>query len=156
MSNSPYISLNEAAELTGRAKSTISKALKNGKVSFVSQDPKSKQFQIDPAEVLRVFPKKQEAGNVSLKETEKNTNGNSNLDAEVQALRQQIDAVQQERDRERDQLQQHIEDLRGRVERAERKEDQLQALLTDQREKFKGPAKRGFWARLVGQGLRHD
>jgi hypothetical protein len=51
------------------------------------------------------------------------------------------------------QLEAHIADLRGRVDRAERKEDQLMAQLTDQRETKKEaaelPQKRGFFARFT-------
>ena len=72
MSGRTYISLNEAATLTGRAKSTISKALKSGKMSYISKDPKSGAYEIDPAEALRTFPRKQETSNSYQKETPRN------------------------------------------------------------------------------------
>ncbi len=45
----------------------------------------------------------------------------------------------------------HIEDLRARLERADREKDQLQALLTDQRTRVAEPPRQGFWARLRGR-----
>ena len=80
-------------------------------------------------------------------------NRNNELQAEVEALREQIERADVERGRERAQLEAHIDDLRGRVERAERKEDQLMAQLTDRRETKRGPIeppkKRGFFARFM-------
>jgi len=55
-----------------------------------------------------------------------------------------------ERDRERGQLVDQIEDLRARLDGAEAERVRLNALLTDQRENFKAPAKRSFFARLLG------
>jgi len=139
MSNSPYISLNEAAELTGRAKSTISKALKNGKMSYVSQDPDTKQYQIDPAEALRAFPKKQETGNGDRKETPKNTIGNSALQVKLEVMEQRFADAEKT-----------IEDLRGRLDAESAERRALTAMLTDQRQSATESPKRGFWARLMG------
>ncbi|MGL1889775.1 MAG: hypothetical protein OCD76_24895 [Reichenbachiella sp.] len=47
-------SLNEAAKLCGRAKSTLSKAIKSGRMSASKND--KGQFEIDPIELDRVFP----------------------------------------------------------------------------------------------------
>jgi hypothetical protein len=52
----PYISAGKAAELAGVSGGTISKALTSGKLSYVSKDKSG--YQIDPAEVVRVFPPK--------------------------------------------------------------------------------------------------
>ena len=57
MSETPYVSLSEAAKIAGRSKSTLSKALASGKMSYVSKDPGTGAFAIDPAEALRVFPR---------------------------------------------------------------------------------------------------
>jgi DNA-binding transcriptional regulator GbsR (MarR family) len=53
-----YLTLGEAAKATGKSKPTISKYIKNGKISYVSKDDKG--YQIDPAELFRVFPVKNE------------------------------------------------------------------------------------------------
>lgn len=46
--------LGEAAKATGKSKTTISKAIKNGKISASKLD--NGQYQIDPAELHRVYP----------------------------------------------------------------------------------------------------
>ena len=50
-----YLSLGKAAKEAGVAKSTISKALSSGKLSY--REKNSDGYQIDPAEVFRVYPK---------------------------------------------------------------------------------------------------
>lgn len=76
--------------------------------------------------------------------------GDLSAEGGVDALREQIARGETERARERMQLEAHIADLRGRVDRAERKEDQLMAQLTDQREIVELRQKRGFF--LVSRG----
>ena len=50
------LSLRQAAEATGKSKSTISKALTSGKISYVSKDESG--YQIEPSELFRVYPPK--------------------------------------------------------------------------------------------------
>src|SRR3984893_16392941 len=50
-----YLSLGRAAKEAGVAKSTISKALSSGKLSY--REKNSDGYQIDPAELFRVYPK---------------------------------------------------------------------------------------------------
>lgn len=52
------ISLRQAASLCGKAESTISKALKSGKMKFVRKTSNGQGYMIDPAEALRVYPKR--------------------------------------------------------------------------------------------------
>lgn len=138
MTNSPYISLNEAAALTGRAKSTISKALTNGKVSYVSKDPKTGAYEIDPAEVLRVFPTKQETPKIHQNETIRNPTENSILQVKLNASEQRfLDAEKT------------IEDLRARLDKSEAARERQDLFLSDMRKATPEPRK-GFWARFVG------
>jgi hypothetical protein len=58
MENSHNFTLNEAAKETGRSKGTISKALNNGKLSYISKTKSG--YQIEPEELFRVFPLKQD------------------------------------------------------------------------------------------------
>ena len=151
MAETPYVSLSEAAKITGRSKSTLSKALASGRMSYVSKDAETGAFAIDPAEALRVFPR---TGGGGFRDRDRTGGERGNrkplmtLESELAALRQTLEAAEQERTREREQLERHIEDLRARAERAERKEDQLQALLTDQREKAAERPRRGLWGFL--------
>ena len=50
-----YLSLGKAAKEAGVAKSTISKALSSGKLSYREKNPDG--YKIDPAELFRVYPK---------------------------------------------------------------------------------------------------
>ena len=146
MSDSPYMSLNEVAKLTGRAKSTISKALKSGKMSYVSKDERSGAYEIDPAEAERVFPRKQEtAASDHIKNTDK-THGNSALSVEVKMLREQIERGDLDRNREREQLSRQVEILQEQIERQSADHRQALAVITDQREQPKAKFK-WIWQR---------
>lgn len=50
------LTLGQAAKETGLSKATISKALKSGRLSFINKSPAG--YEIDPAELFRVFPVK--------------------------------------------------------------------------------------------------
>lgn len=148
MGNSTYLTLGQAAEMCGWSKGAISKAIKSGKMS-VHEKTKA-GFQLDPAEVLRVFPKKTETLQNEQSETPDKHSGNSAVSGEVNALRQQIATAELERTREREQLTDRIESLQQMLadEKSERR--QLTALLSDQREKVVEPQRKGLWARLRG------
>ena len=53
MSERSFFSLGQAAKLVGRSKSTLSKAIRSGRLSVTSRDGGS--YQIDAAELFRVF-----------------------------------------------------------------------------------------------------
>jgi predicted RNase H-like nuclease (RuvC/YqgF family) len=148
MRNSVYLTLGQAAEMCGWSKGAISKAIKSGKISVHKKTKAG--FQLDPAEVLRVFPKKTETLHDERLETASKHSENSGVSGEVDALRQQIATVEVERTREREQLTDRIESLQQMLadEKSERR--QLTALLSDQREKIVEPPRKGFWARLRG------
>ena len=148
MGNSTYLTLGQAAEMCGWSKAALSKAIKSGQMSVHAKTKAG--FQLDPAEVLRVFPKKTETAPSEQSEIPQKYSGNSALSAEVEALRQQIATAELERTREREQLSDRIESLQQMLadEKSERR--QLTALLTDQREKPAEQPRKGLWARLVG------
>lgn len=54
MTERHFITLGEAAKLTGKSKPTISKALKGGKISYVEKTENG--YKLDPSEVQRVYP----------------------------------------------------------------------------------------------------
>jgi excisionase family DNA binding protein len=148
--------LGQAAKETGVSKPTLSRAIKKGDLS--AEGGSGSPYRIDPSELGRWLSVYRERNPEVLSiethaETPDTPNRNKELEAEVDALREQILREETERTRERVQLEAHITDLRGRVDRAERKEDQLMAQLTDQREtKNKAvelPQKRGFFARFT-------
>jgi len=156
-----------AAKATGKSKSTISRDIDKGKISAVRNEDGS--YSIDPAELHRVYP--------PVSESNSSSNGQSNdsqplnspagtggLDAELQHLRERLSSLELEREREREQLSDQIEDLRRRLDRADEerrdKDRQLTALLTHERtgtdadkaspsRRRPGEGRgRGFWARL--------
>ena len=148
MGNGGYLTLGQAAEMCGWSKGALSKAIKSGQMSVHAKTKAG--FQLDPAEVLRVFPKKTETLENEQSETIKKHRGNSAVSAEVEALRQQIEIAELERTREREQLTDRIESLQQMLadEKSERR--QLTALLTDQRPKVAEAPRKGLWARLTG------
>lgn len=144
------MTLGEAAKTAKRSKGTLSKALNNGGISAEKDD--KGRWQIDPSELSRwmsanPFPN----GSENQGEIHAETYENSALGFEVKMLRERIDTMTAERDRERNQLVDQIKDLRARLDGAEAERVRSNALLTDQRERTTQLSKRGFWARLTGK-----
>jgi hypothetical protein len=136
------LTLNQAAKECGRAKSTLSKAIKTGKISVEHGDKGA--FLIDPAELFRVFPKtSNDDQSVPMGNTQ-NEQGNSDLGREVEVLRKQIEAVNIERERERAQLTDQIEDLRTRLDKESEERRALTAMITDQSRAGQGVKRGGF------------
>jgi hypothetical protein len=145
------LSLNKAAKEAGVAKSTLLEALNSGRMSAHKNE--KGHWQIDPAELFRVFPKssstEQEKPKQTPTESPQKTSQNSALEVEVKMLREQIDRMDTERERERAQFTDQIEALREQAERQSADHRQALAALTDQRER---EPKRGLWSRIVGSG----
>tara|TARA_R100000935_G_scaffold10792_2_gene21540 strand:+ start:479 stop:940 length:462 start_codon:yes stop_codon:yes gene_type:complete len=148
--------LGQAAKETGVSKPTLSRAVKKGDLS--AEGGGGSPYKIDPSELGRWLAGYRErnpeiAALATPPETPETPSRNKDLEAEVDALREQIVREETERARERVQLEAHIADLRGRVERAERKEDQLMAQLTDQRDQTvelgSTQTKHGFFSRFL-------
>lgn len=148
--------LGQAAKATGLSKTTISKALKNGTLSCVEKTKAG--YKIDPSELARVYPlvtvngddNPQSGRSVTPEVNPKITPVNSALEIEVKLLREQIDRMDAERERERSQLTDQIEALRTVNEEQRSDFRQTVAALTDQRDTAQAQVKQGFWARLVG------
>lgn len=147
------LSVTQAAEAAGVARSTIWKAYKAGKISATNLD---KQLWIEPVELLRHYPQAEfknqdsETGNVSgnvsaeTVETIGNGSGNSVLSLELKFLRERLELVEKMGGDERARLMAHIEELRGERDHYRDQQDGLIAtikeqasslrLLTDQRQ----------------------
>lgn len=141
--------LGEASKAAGFSKPTLSRAIKTGKLSAKRLDDGS--YSIDAAELDRWKDANGHRNSVmkriaTLHETCETPDETSALQAEVERLRAQVQTNQ----RERVFLEQRIEDLKERAERAERKEDQLHALLVDLRPQTAAKPRKGFWSRLFG------
>jgi hypothetical protein len=110
-------SIGQAAIETGKPKSTISRAIKTGRLSATKN---GNRYDIDAAELFRVFPP-----NVAQPQKQNDTQPSKNTNAtdiEIRMLREMLD-----REREA------VDDMRTRLTRAE-------MLLTDQR-----PKPRRWW-----------
>lgn len=117
--NTMKLTLNEAAMESGKAKSTISKAIKSGKLSAEKNEDGS--FSIDPSELFRVYPKTPKANseqkNVTRRKPPKTANENSLVANELakieieksslleqkRLLETQLEETRQERDEWREQ-----------------------------------------------------
>lgn len=103
------LTLRQAAELSGTSRSTIHRALKNGKLSGGRLEDGA--WDIDPSELARVFPW-DIAEPVQRDTTGQERNGSGDKEA-VLAVR--VEMLERQLDRERD----TVEDLRKRLDRAE-------------------------------------
>jgi len=142
------LSLNKAAQHYRISKSTLSEALNTGRLS-ASKDDRGR-WQIEPSEMDRVFPLNGHEQSPSRSPNPSKSNGQNGLEADLEALRQQLDAVNLEREREREQLTDQIADLRRRLDGETEERRKLTALLTDQRAEGAAPERRGLFARLMG------
>lgn len=129
--------LGQAAKATGKSKPTIQRAIKNGSISAAKTDDGS--YEIDPAELHRVFPPVTSASNAeqALKQSVPPSDTGV-LQREIELLRERLadkDGV--------------IGDLRQRLdteaEERRRTQAQLTALLTDQRSKKEQEPPRRRW-----------
>lgn len=130
-------SLSDAAKATGKNRTTIQRAIKSGKISASKNG--NGAYEIEPAELHRVFPAIAQRSAQQTKETDSNIPQRG--DATSETLRIRLEMLEKERDRERTQLEETIADLR---EDRDRWRQQATTLLTDQRRK-------GFLAKFLGR-----
>ena len=120
--------LNEAAKAVGKSKTTIHRAIKSGKISASKLD--SGAYSIDPSELHRAF----HIG--TTERTKRNDTEQIKTTSETANIR--LEMLEKERERERQQLEETIADLR---EDRDKWRQQATALLEDKRPK-------SFWKRL--------
>jgi hypothetical protein len=125
-----------AAKATGKAKSTISRDVRNGTISAEKNDDGS--FSIDASELIRVYPDAfdpNRSENTISNDTQphKSVIETGGLQAELEGLRERLRLIDTERERERRQLSDQIEDLRRRLDTEGEERRKLTAILTDQR-----------------------
>jgi excisionase family DNA binding protein len=125
--------LGEAAKATGKSKATISKAIKNGRISAIKDEVGT--FQIDPSELHRVYPA---TASSKQNETPNHTPRNTENDGLVRELQARLEAAH-ERLSDKEGV---ISDLR---EDRDRWRQQATALLSDRRPKS------GLWKWLTGK-----
>ncbi len=139
------LTLNQAAKWTGRSKGTISKALKEGRLSYIAKDDTG--YSIDPSELNRVFPVNMEKVNTRYQteppiEHQENTQTIREMELRLEAAQQET-AIYREQLRDKDAT---IEDYRIRLTKAEDTISRQTVLLADMRQKPpENPAQRSFW-----------
>jgi hypothetical protein len=120
------LSANQASKEAGKTKKTILDAIKSKRMSASKND--KGHWEIDPSELFRVFPKTSttpplNTNTIPPVENHENRIKIAELEAEVKALKREVERTDIERERERENLSLHIEDMRKAM-----------AQLTDQRE----------------------
>lgn len=136
---STALSLKQAAEQVGRDRTTLLRAIKSGDLSATKDD--GGQWWIEPAELFRRYPAQahtvQGGVNAQVSTGMSTASHTPDLAREIASKEEQLAALQDERQRERRQLEDTIADLRRRLDASEeerrQKDQQLTALLTDQR-----------------------
>jgi chromosome segregation ATPase len=130
-------SLSEAAKATGKNKTTIQRAIKNGKISASKGNNGS--YEIDPSELHRVFPPaaaQRDAQHPQSNDTQQgkitpDSNGLERvieLEKELAVAREKANGLEAQKD----QMTDTINDLRKRLDSSE---GRVTALLTDNRSK---------------------
>jgi hypothetical protein len=164
-----YLTLGQAAKEAGVAKSTISKALSSGKLSY--REKNSDGYKIDPAELFRVFPK---TSKTSSNETASNDwqPGQPGLETMPYSPRFEIELARlkslvEEKDRrisdlesdraqlreDRHRLTENWQEERVRLLKLLEEQTCTLKLLTDERNKQAVEARRTFWQRVFGRKL---
>lgn len=165
-----YFSLGQAAKEAGVAKSTISKALSSGKLSYAEKSTAG--YKIDPAELFRVFPKSSANGSEATVKNDRKPNFQdmetavytATLEIQLTGLKhliaekeRRISDLEADRSQLRDDHYRQIQTWRDERERLLKLiEDQgvTVKLLTDERTKQAVEVPRTFWQKVFGAGQR--
>jgi hypothetical protein len=167
-----YFSLGQAAKEAGVAKSTISKALSSGKLSYTEKSPAG--YKIDPAELFRVFPRTSPNGSENQAKTDRKPDFTdmetavyaATLEIQLTGLKHLI--TEKERritDLESDRAQlrddhyrqsQTWRDERDRLIKLIEDQGMTVKLLTDERTKQAVEAPRTLWQKLFGANARRS
>jgi hypothetical protein len=140
-----FYTIGQAAEATGKAKSTIKKSIDNSELSVAEKT--SRGFKIEASELDRVFPflndeRTEKRTNAQI-ETGDNTPENSVLSVKVEMLHEQLERTDLDREREREQASKEIENLKEQLARQSADHRQALAAITDQRQ---NEPKRKWWS----------
>lgn len=133
------LTLGEAAKITGKSKPTISKAVKDGKISGQKIDG---VYQIEVSELTRVFPAKSADADQPIKSSPFSKTSNAQSD-EIAELKLQH-------------LEEKLRDAEQRLTKVEMERDQAVQDARDDRNKFMAllehqQPNKSFWSRLRGK-----
>jgi hypothetical protein len=165
-----YLSLGQAAKEAGVAKSTISKALSSGKLSYAEKSTAG--YKIDPAELFRVFPKSSANGSETSSKNDRKPDisdmetavytatleiqltGLKHLIAEKERRIADLEADRSQLRNDHYRQSQSWNDERGRLMKLIEDQSATVKLLTDERAKLAVEAPRSFWQKVFGSGTR--
>lgn len=124
------LTLGEAAKHSGISKATLSRAIKSGRMSARRNDKGG--FDIDPAELFRVFPRNSSSNSsmeqtVTPVETGDATGETAALRAEIQGLKAQLSLMRE-----------HMADTKEQRDKWQQQAENAQRLLADQRQARRG------------------
>lgn len=144
-----YVTLGEAAKLTGKSKTSILRAIKDGRLSYAEKNEHS--YKIDPAELFRVYPPVADSnltksnGTVQVNGTE----SNPITLIEVTALRERLQAVTEQLHQSKE----HNADLKQERDRWQQQADywrqQATGLLEDKQLRSRNPLRLLFGRKAV-------
>lgn len=148
MKSSTYYTLGQAAKESNVPKSTLSKALRDGTLSYIEKTTAG--YKIDPSELFRVFPKqskdtpKKRSGTHI--ETQETLIENSVLQAKLEASEQRYSDAEKTIEHLRKLLDEEKERGEKIIDEERKERHRLTALLTDQHNR----QGKGFLKRLFG------
>lgn len=151
------LSLSQAAKVSGRSKSTIGRAIKDGRLSAIRNADDT--FSIEPSELFRVFSRGGPGTNGDgAREPYQNpppgTVGTGEEGDEIKALRDELSKAQQRAsaaEAKAEERSETIADLRIRLNQEGEERRRLTAILTDQKAPPVPEAvkpSRSFWQRI--------
>ncbi len=129
--------LGAAAKATGLSKPTIRQAIKSGKITAGKNI--HGHYDINPAELHRVYP--------PISKEEKPPEAANSNSSEAALLREQIDLLKEERERERRQYEERLREVTTRLDSETEERRQVSAMLEDLRQK----QQRGWFKRVFGR-----
>ena len=136
--------LGQAAKATGLSKPTLSDAIKKGRISASKDD--FGRYQIDPAELHRVYPPLSKADRQE--DPQDGRNKTPELDAKIRVLEAQLQAMAELKA----QIADERDDLRADRDHWREEAAQIRRMLTDQNAKPAPEPTPGFWKRLFRNG----
>ena len=140
------LTLNQAAKVAHKSKAAILEAIRSGRLSAKRNE--LGQWEIDPAELFRVYPQNQsKTGTENRDQPPEENHPTPILLEKIASFEERLRATEAERERERRQLESQLDDLK--TDRDHWRQ-QATMLLTHQPEPKAQPTAAPFWRRLFG------
>ena len=135
------ITLTEAVELTGKSKSTLTRAITSGKLS-AKRSEDGKTYEVDQSELARVFPLVSVSHDSPDGSPTVITPESATAEVELELVRAQIDEIKQMHRREMDRMEAQIEDLKQEREDWKTQASNQTLLLKHEQERQVEPPKK--------------